>query len=156
MGLFSVQSPHCDRWLRSWNSRYSYENAFIACCGADCQPQIRLFACSAWLLIPTALILSPPRLLPSNLHSYRPLITLNLSNLRCNYQRSPLYINSFLILHFYMHNFTETSMWCGFQQWLCMFLSFHCVSVIPGTALYQLWPWTITLCCCVQLLWVSK
>jgi len=27
-------------------------NAFIACCGADCQPHIHLFACSAWLLMP--------------------------------------------------------------------------------------------------------
>jgi len=28
--------------------------------------------------------------------------------------------------------------------------SFHCVSVIAGTALYQLWPWIITLCYFIQ------
>jgi len=42
-----------------------------------------------------------------------------------------------------MHNFTETNV-VGIpttEQSLCMFLWFHCVSVIAGTALYQLWPW---------------
>ena len=125
MGLFSVQSPHCDQQLRSWNSKYLYQNAFIACCGADCQPHIHLFACSAWLLMPPppkALIwiLSPPCLLPSHLHSCRTLILLNWTWVTWDVTTKShhFYINSFLILHFYMHNFTETSMWYGFRQWL--------------------------------------
>jgi len=60
-----------------------------------------------------AFTLSPHSLLLSHLHSYRTLITLNLRNLRCNYQKSPLLHKQFLIFHSYMHYFTETSMlWC--------------------------------------------
>ena len=93
-------SPHCDRRLRSWNSRYLYQNAFIACCGTDCQPHIRLFACSAWLLMPPPhhsidiVPSQPPTLTPAHC---RTLITLNL---RCNYQKSPLLHKQFSHLSF--------------------------------------------------------
>jgi len=103
MGLFLLQSPYCDRRLRSWNSRCLYQNAFIACYGADCQPDIRLFASSAWLLMP------PPPLPASCPHTCTatgPLysvITLNLSNLRCNYQKSPLLHKQFSHLSFLYH-----------------------------------------------------
>ena len=66
----------------------------IAFCGADCQPHIRLFACSAWLLTPP-----PPSLLPSHLHSYKTVITLNLSNLWYN-PKSPRLHKPFSLLSF--------------------------------------------------------
>ena len=95
LGL-ATQTMHHDRRRRSWNSRYLYQNAFVASCSADCQPHIRLFACSAWLLMPPF----PTALVSSHLHSYRTLIKLNLSNLRCNYQKSPLLHKRFSHLSF--------------------------------------------------------